>query len=113
MNPLVTLLLFLPFVFTTLVNRTIDDTLGDAVTGTVPVYGGNDNIFSWNACTASDCTSSPGYGGYPVDPNKVINGTWHDSIAKQGGDTKTITLNFVGKSASLTDDDVPNITINI
>ncbi|OCH86687.1 hypothetical protein OBBRIDRAFT_211430 [Obba rivulosa] len=58
------------FTAAVLINITIDDTFGDAVTGQKFAYSPSD---LWN--TGQNCTVCEAR----LDPSKVHNGTWHDS----------------------------------
>ncbi|KAH9914654.1 uncharacterized protein BXZ73DRAFT_54830, partial [Epithele typhae] len=74
-------------------NRTIDDELGDSVTGLKPTYlpeGG------WNqGASCSGCH-------FPKDKvfasSQVFDGTWHDATYRVGGEDMVITANFVGRA---------------
>jgi hypothetical protein len=52
----------------TQVNRTIDDTLGDSVTGERPTYLSS-NSGSWEDATCKGCVAQP-------DPYRAFAGTW-------------------------------------
>ena len=68
-----------------LVNRTIDDHYGDAVTGFLPVYEGG-----WNyGPNCSACLARP-------EPADTFMASWHDSSASPWNDIVSVTLNFTG-----------------
>ena len=67
------------------VNRTIDDQLGDAVTGLKPQYSGEwQQGQSCNKCLIH------------LDPSHTHNGTWHDATSTPGSTPPTITMHFSG-----------------
>ncbi|KAI5116464.1 hypothetical protein M0805_006724 [Coniferiporia weirii] len=72
-----------------LVNRTIDDQLGDSVTGVLPTYGGN----NWKqGATCTGCFAQP-------DPSRAFQGTWHDATWTPGDPSEDImTVNFAGSA---------------
>ena len=81
------------------VNVTIDDTLGDAVTGRLPVYSPNLNSTAWAHCNATVC---PSVGEELFDVTQIVDGTW--SIATWSPDNNSgegpgysVTMNFTGK----------------
>ncbi len=61
-----------------LINRTIDDTNGDSMTGAVPIYGELDSSLKWTGC-ASEC--------------EALDGTWHQGVIV---DESNISMNFTG-----------------
>ena len=66
-------------------NRTIDDQLGDAVTGLKPQYSGEwQQGQSCNSCLIH------------LDPSHTHNGTWHDATYTPGSTPPTITMHFSG-----------------
>ncbi|KAL7280372.1 hypothetical protein ACG7TL_005297 [Trametes sanguinea] len=73
-----------------LVNRTIDDQLGDIVTGAVPSKAPDDK---WaQAQTCDTCGIHPG----EVDVSKAHDGTWSDSTYHPGEPDRVITASFAG-----------------
>ena len=85
----------LPFLFflTTIAsaastNRTIDDQLGDSVTGVLPSYS---PAGSWQqGATCSGCFIH-------LDPSQTFQGTWHDSTHTPGdAEDRVITAQFTG-----------------
>ncbi|KAI8980570.1 hypothetical protein BD414DRAFT_549915 [Trametes punicea] len=72
------------------VNRTIDDELGDSVTGLKPVYSPATSWHQGASCTT--CNIRPGL----VNTARVFGGTWHDSTAYPGDAPHTVSLTFEG-----------------
>lgn len=74
-----------------LVNVTIDDQAGDALSGLVPTYSPTDtpygNCSPGPACTA--CHAQP-------DPAQVFDGTWHDTTYIPGWPTPIANISFTG-----------------
>ncbi|KAJ7601219.1 hypothetical protein C8J56DRAFT_880732 [Mycena floridula] len=88
--PLATTLSFFLFLFTTVfaaTNRTIDDTLGDSLTGVRPVYFPS-TIGVWNA-TCPDCRIIP-------IPSLAFAGTWTACTATDDIPLATVELSFKG-----------------
>lgn len=73
-----------------LVNRTIDDNLGDSVTGEQPTYLPDGGWALGSICTT--CNIHPGL----VDLNKTFDRTWHDTTHHPGGPDQVITVTFSG-----------------
>lgn len=72
-----------------LVNRTIDDQLGDPTTNTYPVYS---PVGDWQqGATCSDCAIKP-------DVSKAFDGTWHDSTFYPGSTPKSVSVTFNGSA---------------
>jgi hypothetical protein len=92
-NPLVLLsfvLSFSSYAFAA-TNRTIDDTIGDSVTGALPSYS---PAGAWNV--GQDCKTC-----YvrPADPSRAFNATWHDTTQDPVDvEQHTVTVTFVGAS---------------
>ena len=73
------------------INRTIDDELGDVVTGVKPIYN---PASMWNKGTnCSRCNITPHTG---MDVNETLDGTWHDATYRVGGPTATVLIPFTG-----------------
>ncbi|EJD35765.1 hypothetical protein AURDEDRAFT_175161 [Auricularia subglabra TFB-10046 SS5] len=73
-----------------LLNVTIDDTLGDNLSGEKPEYKGKDwrpRSVGGTPCTV--CSAQP-------DPTFVVNGTWHDQLTFSGEEPATISFTFSG-----------------
>ncbi|EJD35752.1 hypothetical protein AURDEDRAFT_175146 [Auricularia subglabra TFB-10046 SS5] len=73
-----------------LLNVTIDDTLGDNLSGAKPEYKGKD----WRLRSVGDtpctvCSAQP-------DPTFAVNGTWHDQLTFSGEEPATISFTFSG-----------------
>ncbi|KAI9059940.1 hypothetical protein FKP32DRAFT_1578989, partial [Trametes sanguinea] len=73
-----------------LVNRTIDDQLGDSVTGAVPSYAPDGGWAAAQNCQT--CGIHPG----EVDVSKPFEGTWSDSTYHPGQPDRVITAEFAG-----------------
>ncbi|EIW63894.1 uncharacterized protein TRAVEDRAFT_110984, partial [Trametes versicolor FP-101664 SS1] len=73
-----------------LVNRTIDDNLGDSVTGEQPTYLPDGGWALGSVCTT--CNIHPGL----VNLNKTFDQTWHDTTHHPGGPDQVITATFSG-----------------
>ncbi|KAI9059942.1 hypothetical protein FKP32DRAFT_1633776 [Trametes sanguinea] len=73
-----------------LANRTIDDQLGDSVTGAVPSHTPDEGWTTGQTC--------PGCGIHPgeVDPDKTFQGTWTDSTYHPGQPDRVIMASFAG-----------------
>ena len=88
-----------------LVNRTIDDELGDSVTGVVPSYL---PINSWvQGSRCKGCRITPA-----VDPHQPLDSTWHDTIYTPGGQERRIQARFTGSAVyvfNLIANDVPRV----
>ncbi|KAI5115994.1 hypothetical protein M0805_009066 [Coniferiporia weirii] len=71
-----------------LVNRTVDDELGDSVTGALPTYQG-----SWNyGPTCQDCLEH-------LDPSFVFQGTWHEATWDPGDPSeRMVNISFTGSA---------------
>ncbi|KAF8334498.1 hypothetical protein F5887DRAFT_892651 [Amanita rubescens] len=83
---LLTLLLFVCTTQAVLVNRTIDDTYGDGVTGQVPVYQPNG---AWNGVNCSGCLYNP-------NKSLAFDGTWSAATYNPGLNNMNITFSFTG-----------------
>ncbi|KAH9911278.1 uncharacterized protein BXZ73DRAFT_13479, partial [Epithele typhae] len=70
------------------VNQTIDDQLGDSVTGTVPTY----DPITIEGSSCSSCSVNRG----GIDKSQIFKGTWHDSSNRPAGQSLTITAHFTG-----------------
>ncbi|CDO76610.1 hypothetical protein BN946_scf184868.g24 [Trametes cinnabarina] len=75
-----------------LVNHTIDDQLGDSVTGELPTHAPDDKWAQGQICTG--CAMHPGI----VDPGKTFQGTWLDSTYHPGQPDRVITASFTGRA---------------
>ncbi|KAI0830829.1 hypothetical protein BC628DRAFT_1336777 [Trametes gibbosa] len=100
---------FLPVLSSTaaLINRTIDDTYGDTITHTFPVYEPAEAWSRSDACQSCyiypDNRQRPPIplgAGAAVDTAYVFNSTWHDTtyLAGNGSRPYTITVNFTGQA---------------
>lgn len=76
-----------------LVNRTIDDTNGDSVTGILPSYTTSED--GWNLQSAcSSCWSH-------LDTGSVYDGTWHDATYDaRHPSAKAVNISFTGEPLS-------------
>ncbi|KAH9885395.1 hypothetical protein C8Q73DRAFT_622477, partial [Cubamyces lactineus] len=82
-------------------NRTIDDELGDSVTGLQPIYSPQAD---WNqGATCTSCHIDTGL----INPTRVFGGTWHDSTAYPDDPPHTIATTFTGTAVY-----VFNIVVN-
>ncbi|KAH9854313.1 hypothetical protein C2E23DRAFT_818108 [Lenzites betulinus] len=81
-----------PMVHGVLVNRTIDDLLGDSVTGKQPVFFPDGGWALGSQCTG--CNIHPGL----VDLELAFDGTWHDTTHHPGGANQVITATFSGSA---------------
>ncbi|KAF7349822.1 hypothetical protein MVEN_01282500 [Mycena venus] len=70
-------------------NRTIDDVVGDEVSGALPIYTPSPN--NWNAVVHNNCTVC----AVKPDPTQAFNQTWHD-VSVPAGTTYSVILNFTG-----------------
>ena len=77
-----------------LINRTIDDTLGDLATGQVPLYTG-DNSWNSNSANGSPCPEC----GYHPETSQLLDGTWHDGSSFVGKKMQ-INISFTGTCAA-------------
>jgi hypothetical protein len=68
-------------------NVTIDDQNGDAVTGAKPIYVGT---WSFGPTCGANCWIKP-------DAQDALDGTWHDTTVFAGGESASITLQFIGE----------------
>ena len=68
-----------------MVNWSIDDTLGDAVTGTIPTYSPRN---FWH-----EAGSCPGCAIHP-DSNMTFCGTWHETTYRFNGNMDDVSLEF-------------------
>ncbi|KAI0327694.1 hypothetical protein GY45DRAFT_1327351 [Cubamyces sp. BRFM 1775] len=83
------------------VNRTIDDELGDSVTGLQPIYSPQAD---WNqGATCTTCHIGTGL----IDPTRVFGGTWHDSTTYPDDPPHTVAATFTGTAVY-----VFNIVVN-
>ncbi|RPD64703.1 hypothetical protein L226DRAFT_37398 [Lentinus tigrinus ALCF2SS1-7] len=73
-----------------LVNRTIDDELGDVTTGFIPTYSPLDKWARGDECTG--CDIHPGL----VNVTQAFDQTWHDSTYHPGDPDHTIIFGFNG-----------------
>ncbi|KAM6500191.1 hypothetical protein JOM56_003205 [Amanita muscaria] len=80
------LVLLLPLCRAVLVNRTIDDTFGDPVTGFKPVYLPS---AAWTDQTCTGCAVQP-------DTKSAFEGTWTTATYCPGMHNMSITLEFTG-----------------
>ena len=69
-------------------NQTIDDTLGDLVTGIRPIYSPSEGV--WEDATCKGCAIQP-------DPSLAFDGTWTAATYNPTIST-SIELNFKGES---------------
>ena len=67
-----------------LANKSIDDTLGDEVTGTIPTYTPG-NV--WNGANCRGCSIRP-------DTGKAYRGTWHETTYRYDGSTNDVSVEF-------------------
>ena len=83
----------LPWGHAASVNHTIDDELGDSVTGIKPVYSPST---SWNQ--GSTCGVCKIRSNDPIDLTQVIQGTWHEAVylASPSESAPSINISFVG-----------------
>ncbi|EJD35777.1 hypothetical protein AURDEDRAFT_175174 [Auricularia subglabra TFB-10046 SS5] len=81
--------LLLTFVSARIVNVTIDDTLGDDLTGQKPFYSAGWTPRSVAGPPCPDCKANP-------DPTLVLDGTWHDRSVDVTYGPATVSLNFEG-----------------
>ncbi|KAJ7214020.1 hypothetical protein GGX14DRAFT_618076 [Mycena pura] len=72
-------------------NRTIDDTLGDPITGSIPVYAPAGN---WSTEDCSDCVPYS-------DISQSFEGTWHQTTHHAGDAPSSVTLQFTGTAVYL------------
>ncbi|KAJ7214033.1 hypothetical protein GGX14DRAFT_618103, partial [Mycena pura] len=73
-------------------NRTIDDTLSDPITGSVPVYA---PATSWRTLQAQDdCIVYP-------DTTQAFDTTWHQTTHHAGNASSSVTLQFTGTAVYL------------
>ena len=73
-----------------LVNRTIDDNIGDSFTGAIPVYFPVDQWQLGETC--AECRVNTRI----VDASRTFDGTWHDSTYHPGQPDSVITIFFTG-----------------
>ena len=73
------------------INRTIDDTYGDSVTGLKPQYGPPS---SWTE--SSQCGILCDILSLDIDVEKIYNGTWHESMYDTGDQTSWVSVKFNG-----------------
>ena len=77
------------------INRTIDDELGDSVTGIKPSYFPPDR---WNqGAQCSGCHIGP----FNVDVLQVFERTWHDTTYRPGGPDHEMRVKFTGTAVYL------------
>ncbi|KAH9854312.1 hypothetical protein C2E23DRAFT_726322, partial [Lenzites betulinus] len=76
-----------------LVNRTIDDQLGDSVTGKQPVYSPADGVWS-QGTQCPRCNIKPGL----VDVEQAFDHTWHDALYRPGNPDVVMTATFSGSA---------------
>ncbi|KAI0714685.1 hypothetical protein C8Q76DRAFT_673819 [Earliella scabrosa] len=77
------------------INRTIDDELGDSVTGIKPSYSPPDKWTQGAQCPT--CHVRPSY----VDVPQVFERTWHDTTFRPGGPDREMRVNFTGTAVYL------------
>ena len=68
-----------------MVNWSIDDTLGDAVTGMIPTYTPGNFWHKAGGCTS--CAIHP-------DSSMVFRGTWHETTYRYDGSMDDVSLEF-------------------
>ncbi|KAI5116467.1 hypothetical protein M0805_006727 [Coniferiporia weirii] len=86
------LLVYLELSRGVLVNRTIDDQLGDSVTGVLPIYEGPPADNWQQGATCKGCEAQP-------DPSLAFRGTWHDATWNPGDPgEKVVTVGFTGSA---------------
>lgn len=83
-------LLFASPAYTLSINRTIDDELGDSISGVKPTYIPADG---WHLGT--EC-STCNIGSKNIDVNQAFDGTWHDVTYRVGGPTQQVQVSFAG-----------------
>ena len=72
------------------VNQTIDDDLGDSLTGLKPRYAPGDGWAQGAECSGCNINTRN------VDVSRVQDGTWHDSTHHPGDPDRVITVAFTG-----------------
>ncbi|KAI0829009.1 hypothetical protein BC628DRAFT_1189015 [Trametes gibbosa] len=92
LHSLIVLSLAIRTVRSLLVNRTIDDQLGDSVTGVQPVYAPEGGWALGSGCTT--CNIHPGL----VDLAQAFDSTWHDTTHHPGGPEQVIMVEFSGSA---------------
>ena len=107
--------LFLAPASSELVNITVDDQLGDPITGLVPQYFPND-VTVWHAGSPTEnctkCHLNPG----TMDLSKIYGKTWHDSTPLDLTTPTTITVHFTGSAVyvfNIVPNTLPNSTITL
>ncbi|EJD35774.1 hypothetical protein AURDEDRAFT_175169 [Auricularia subglabra TFB-10046 SS5] len=93
-----------------LLNVTIDDALGDNLSGEMPEYNGE----HWHPRSAAgtpcdECTARP-------DPAFALNGTWHDQLTFSGEEPATISFTFSGTAVyifCIVPNGIPNTPENV
>lgn len=107
--------LFLAPASSELVNITVDDQLGDPITGLVPQYF-PDDVTVWHAGSPTEnctkCHLNPG----TMDLNKIHGETWHDSTPLDLTTPTTITVHFTGSAVyvfNIVPNTLPNSTITL
>ncbi|KAM5539193.1 hypothetical protein V8D89_007066 [Ganoderma adspersum] len=94
-------------------NITVDDQLGDPITGLVPQYFPDDKWLAGSPtenCTA--CHLNPG----TLDLNQIHGKTWHDSTPLNSPIPTTITFQFTGSAVyvfNIVPNTLPNSTITL
>lgn len=75
------------------INRTIDDTIGDVLTGTKPIYApSTSGVWEDNTCTG--CALQP-------DRTKAFQGTWTAATYNPGLGSMSVTLSFKGEPTTI------------
>ena len=90
--PLVALDITLLACASQITNRTIDDTLGDFVTGDKPSYVPSAGI--WNSVNCSSCVIQP-------NSSQTFRGTWHETTASALNPNVSFEFAFTGKYPGL------------
>ncbi|KAH9914656.1 uncharacterized protein BXZ73DRAFT_81622 [Epithele typhae] len=72
------------------VNRTVDDTFGDSVTGVKPVYSPANHWNVGTQCTVCNITPKN------VDVNQMLDGSWHSTTYRPGSPAVEATITFTG-----------------
>jgi len=87
---LVSVYLWFPQVASTTVNRTIDDQLGDSVTGLLPIYSPTRDVWDTQACIK--CTAK-------VDVSQAFMGTYLAATYSPDLTSMGISMQFNGSSS--------------
>ncbi|EJF67361.1 hypothetical protein DICSQDRAFT_165186 [Dichomitus squalens LYAD-421 SS1] len=92
-------------------NVTIDDTIGDPITGLIPAYAPSNKWALGQQC--STCNIHSGTTNGTIDLGQVFNGTWHDSTYSVGDPDHTVSVSFNGISVyvyNIIANDLPGTT---